>query len=254
MNKSHIIILLLTIVVGILIITSYHKQEDFTDFKINKTYVINLETDKDRLKDILNMGKRENIHIERFDAVNGRKLSSQDPYIKKFFSKQNKLKKSQKGCALSHIKIWEKIKENNDENVMILEDDAIIPTDFNNKLNAYIKELPDNWEMVLLGGNNIVGKQYSKLLLKANPLTKKHCNYGLFGYLIKKNTATKLLNVCMGLGKTIDVQLNKHFYKRNNVFFCSPQLITHNYDYYSNIFNKVRTNDAINNNRIEIIP
>jgi glycosyl transferase family 25 len=254
MCKNIVIILLLVVIIGVLVINNRNTQEPFTTlpFRINKTYVINLEHDKARFNDILKMGTRANIPLERFDAINGKLLAANDPYIKKFFSENNKLKNSQKGCALSHIKIWEQIANNKNEIVMILEDDAIIPENFNKKIDKYIKELPIDWEMILLGGNNLIGKRYSKHFIEANPTVKKHCNYGLFGYMIKRSTARKLLDTCVYMSKTIDVQLNKHFYNTNKVYFCYPQLITHNYDYYSNIFNRIRTNDTDKNNKIII--
>ena len=52
---------------------------------------------------------------------------------------------------------------------------------------------------------------------------------------------------------TIDHHLNLNYYSQNNVFFCNPQLIKHDYNYYSNILQKVRKDDTIKNNKIEII-
>jgi len=199
------------------------------------------------------MGRRENMDITRFEAVNGRKLAVNDPYIRKFFSSKNKLKSGQKGCALSHIKIWELVDKGTAEVVLILEDDAIIPTDFNNKLAKYMAELPSDWDMVLLGGNNLMGKRHSQRLLYTDNTIKRDGNYGLFGYLIKKTTAAKLLVTCLKMKATIDTHLNRKFYKNNKVFFCNPQLITHNYNYYSNIFERKRARDEAVNNIIKVI-
>jgi glycosyl transferase family 25 len=217
------------------------------------TYVINLTVSRDRLADIMKMGRRENMDITRFDAVNGRKLAVNDPYIRKFFSSKNKLKPGQKGCALSHIQIWELVDKGTAEVVLILEDDAIIPTDFNNKLAKYMAELPSDWDMVLLGGNNLMGKRHSQRLLYTDNTIKRDGNYGLFGYLIKKTTAAKLLVTCLKMKATIDTHLNRKFYKNNKVFFCNPQLITHNYNYYSNIFERKRASDETANNIIKVI-
>jgi glycosyl transferase family 25 len=220
---------------------------------ISVAYVINLTISRDRLADVMKMGRRENLDITRFNAVNGRELSANDPYIHKFFSNKNKLKPGQKGCSLSHIKVWEQVAAGTADVVLILEDDAIIPKDFNRKLEEYMTELPKDWDMVLLGGNNIVGKRYSPRLLYADNTIKRDGNYGLFGYLIKKSTASKLLVTCLKMKATIDTHLNRKFYKNHKVFFCNPQIITHNYNYYSNILQRKRTSDESKNNIIKVI-
>jgi glycosyl transferase, family 25 len=220
---------------------------------ISVAYVINLTISRDRLADVMKMGRRENLDITRFNAVNGRELSANDPYIHKFFSNKNKLKPGQKGCSLSHIKVWEQVAAGTADVVLILEDDAIIPKDFNRKLEEYMTELPKDWDMVLLGGNNIVGKRYSPRLLYADNTIKRDGNYGLFGYLIKKSTASKLLVTCLKMKATIDTHLNRKFYKNHKVFFCNPQIITHNYNYYSNILQRKRTSDESTNNIIKVI-
>ena len=228
-----------------------NKYESFDSNFIDKIYVINLLSDKKRLNVIDNSLNKLNLNYIRFDAINGKYITPDDN--KKYFKKKNKLSKSQKGCALSHIKLWEHIHYNNDDVILILEDDSIIPNNFTKNLNTYIKELPNDWDMILLGGNSIYGKKHSEHFIYLDKKYKKNGNYGLFAYLIKKQTVPKLLESCKNLGKTIDHNLNKKFYVDNKVFFCNPMLISHNYNFFSNIMNRVRTNDELKNNKIIII-
>ena len=111
-------------------------------------------------------------------------------------------------------------------------------------------ELPKNWDMVLFGGSRIKGHKYSKHLLK--PKKTVHGKWGTFAYLIKKSTATKLLNTCTHLYDTIDHHLNKRFYCQNKVFFANPQIIKHDYNAFSNINGVKRSKDAKKNNQVEI--
>ena len=55
------------------------------------------------------------------------------------------------------------------------------------------------------------------------------------------------------MNTTIDHHLNLNFYQNNNVFFAHPQVITHDYDYYSNTMNKIRSDDEVQNNKITFV-
>lgn len=237
-------------------------QETFLvkEVKIDKTYIINLENDKKRFNTIKEQCLKNNLNISRFDAINGKLLNIEDSEIKKRFGNEplkneiikNKfLKRTQIGCALSHIKLWEKIINTKDNIILVLEDDAIVPDDFQKKLLDYTNQLPENWDMLICGGNKFQGKIYSNNLI--TPIKNKYGNYGTFGYIIKKNTAKKLLENCEFISKSIDYHLNLNFYEQNNVFFCNPQLIKHNYEFFSNIMKKTRSEHNKKGNIIKII-
>ena len=228
--------------------------------KIDKTYVINLDYDKQRFNIIKEQCLKNNLNITRFNAINGKLINLNDIEIKKRFGNEplkneiikNKfLQRNQIGCALSHINLWKKIVEENNNIILVLEDDAIVPNDFQKKLLDYTNQLPDNWDMLICGGNKFQGKIYSTNLIK--PIKNKYGNYGTFGYIIKKDTAKKLLKNCEFMTKSIDYHLNLNFYEQNNVFFCNPQLIKHNYEFFSNIMKKTRSEHNKKGNIIKII-
>ena len=68
---------------------------------------------------------------------------------------------------LSHLTLWEKIKNDKNYN-LILEDDVIIPSDMYKKINIIIKQLPNDWGFLFIGGNRIYGTKFSKNLI--NPM------------------------------------------------------------------------------------
>lgn len=244
-----IVFLFLVVCVLLLLITK-NCNEHFTDIE-PEIYVVNLESDKDRWINLKKNADKQNLNIKRFNAIDGRKI---DLNLKKYsqYFNSNKLKPGQKGCALSHIFLWNQLKNGNPEDIIIIiEDDGIIPKNLNDKIKMYMKQAPSNWEMIILGGNRFKGRYYSKNLIK--PVINKYGNWGTFGYMIKRKCAKKLLNNCRIMKTTIDHHLNLNFYSQNNVYFCVPQIIYHDYDYYSNILNKVRTDDSERNNKVEII-
>jgi len=68
------------------------------------------------------------------------------------------------GCALSHMQIWKDVVENfPDEGkswFLIVEDDCQFTSDFDEDcLSARIAQVPDDWEMVFLGGADLMRRQ-----------------------------------------------------------------------------------------------
>jgi GR25 family glycosyltransferase involved in LPS biosynthesis len=252
-----LLILFLLLLILFLIKTQPENFQVSNNITITNSFIINLDSEKERLSEISNMLNREMIPYERFPAILGKELDLDSEKCNTYFSDKGRktLKLAQMGCSLSHITIWEKVANNNnpDDVFLILEDDAIIPEDFNEKLKTYSKQLPDNWEMLLLGTNSMIGKKHSENLLYTDKTIKKNGNYGLYAYLIKPKTAKKLLKSCQKMSATIDHYLNKKFYLNNRVYFCMPSLVTHNYDLRSSIFERVRTNDKRKNEIVNIV-
>jgi len=89
------------------------------------------------------------------------------------------------GCYKSHLRILEDCLNNEINSVLILEDDAIFIEDFVEKIHGFWKHLPEDWEMVYLGGQHI--QEYIGLPRKINDwvyhpfnVNRTHC-YGLRG-------------------------------------------------------------------------
>lgn len=66
---------------------------------------------------------------------------------------------NQIACALSHVKIYEYIKNNSFDKILILEDD-VIPVEENLKyLSETLKEVPNDWEVLYLG--HVINNDFS---------------------------------------------------------------------------------------------
>lgn len=61
------------------------------------------------------------------------------------------------GCSMSHLKCLQIAKENGWSHVFICEDDIqfLDPELFKTQLNTFLKNHPDDWDVVLLAGNNM---------------------------------------------------------------------------------------------------
>ena len=114
----------------------------------DKVFVINLEKDKERLSQFDSYMKKNDIKYDRFNAVLGSKVMRDDrlsEYCNTFCTD------GIKGCALSHRSIWELMVENNYKNVLVFEDDAVIPEDFDRQFQDIWNHLPKDYDIVYFG-------------------------------------------------------------------------------------------------------
>lgn len=114
----------------------------------DKVYVINLEKEKERLQAFDTQMKKNKIVYERFNAVEGVKVVKDErltDYCNTFCTD------GMKGCALSHRTIWDTMVKNGYRNVMICEDDAMIPDNFDSKFQMIYYQIPKDYDMLYLG-------------------------------------------------------------------------------------------------------
>ncbi len=80
------------------------------------------------------------------------------------------------GCRQSHLRILEDSLNEGIDSVLIFEDDAEFCPDFNNRLKAFLTELPTDWELVFLGGNHTrpIVKKLSKNVVVPSYVTLAH--------------------------------------------------------------------------------
>jgi len=247
-----IMVIFLTIYINLYTIESFN----LNDCNIEDIWCINLKKSKDRWEKI----KTHNLNINRFNAVDGYKLNISDyenngtclEGVYDIHSEHAGL--GALGCSLSHLTLWEHVKNNN-KNTLIIEDDVIIPENLLEKYNNYISEIPNNWDIIFFGGNKIIGKKISDKIVSPindleyilNKYNIKNFNYGSFAYMVNKKSFTKLLKLSKPLQYTIDKHLRDIIFNNLNVYYLSPILINHDYGQKSIIRNKYRISDNYQN-------
>lgn len=112
------------------------KINDFFD----KIYCINLPERKDRWEQCEAEFKKHNIEVQKFDAQRGTPINKVDP--------------GNVGLIMTNIKILQDAKINGYKSILILEDDAMFIEKFNEKFEAKIDSLHDDWHTIHLGGNH----------------------------------------------------------------------------------------------------
>ena len=208
-------------------------------FNPKKVIYINMDKSKDRKENIERQLNDTGLNnIERFSAIDGKKLNIDSYYpkvIEQEALKDIKLKRKQYGisltpgglgCMLSHKTIWEKLsKEKNNCYYLILEDDATVDINIKKKLNDAMSEAPKDWDIIYVG----TSQQHDPEKINTY-FSKTKRIYGLYGYLINKKGAKKALKYCFPSRYQIDTSLYLN-YKENkmNAYVLNNLLIKHQF-------------------------
>ncbi|NBR61256.1 MAG: glycosyltransferase family 25 protein, partial [Actinobacteria bacterium] len=181
---------------------------------IDNIKIINLERRPDRLESLYKSFPTLTNFSNVFKATDGKQLEM-TPDLKHLFRNNDfDWKKSVMGCALSHMRVWLKLVEDNlpfVNNYMILEDDVRFNISMLDTFANSMRDLPsDTWDVLYLGGvlpcnreiygnvlEHVKGNWYK---IKANSYFSKgeeinifhHC---LYSYVLSKRGAVKLLKM-----------------------------------------------------------
>jgi GR25 family glycosyltransferase involved in LPS biosynthesis len=207
--------LVLLLLLAFLVWFACCRNEAFVDFTEEPydVYLINLDRHTDRLSHFEAQIVASDLSSKSFTrvaAVNGKDLDIQTLVTPKAFqeieeSTRNRYRKKHYeltpgaiGCALSHLKVYDMIKESDKEMALIFEDDAIIHKSIDLEFRKCLKDIPADWDMILLGYFCNQCK-YSK---KYNRVTKF---FGNHAYVINRKGIDKIQRY---YGAPIDRQID----------------------------------------------
>lgn len=145
----------------------YHVTNQQAGQIVDEVYLINLDRRKDRLVKFMqsyNNSDMKTCSINKFSAIDGSKIDIDTVPMTElallemkqlettgFRYKHYQLTKGAIGCYLSHVKIWENMLVNQNTSALIFEDDARLPPNFLKLTKAYMKLIPEDWDIILLG-------------------------------------------------------------------------------------------------------
>ncbi|WP_118785803.1 glycosyltransferase family 25 protein [Haemophilus haemolyticus] len=143
-----------------------------------------------------------------FDATDGKKLPASvlesvdyDFYPKHYLSPKP-LTLGEIGCAISHIKVYEYMVENNIKSAIILEDDAIVSQHFKEIVEDTLNKINKNHELIFFDHGKVKSHFFKKRIVeryrlahyKAPSKNSRRCIIYATAYLITLSGAKKLLN------------------------------------------------------------
>tara|TARA_B100000902_G_scaffold230614_1_gene218802 strand:- start:528 stop:1253 length:726 start_codon:yes stop_codon:yes gene_type:complete len=202
-------------------------------------FVINLERRPDRLKNFL----RKYVHNDFIDLYLKKAVEGEKPNI----SVVKRLQTGEYGCFLSHYEIWKYIKTNSIPYCCVYEDDVNFSNDYNTKLHKLLKELPDDFNILYLGGRFNVNHKSKRVSKVTQNIVKHSYNVSDYknrcwpgndldrtthAYIISLKCATFLCkqiceqNPVVSMNKAVDHFLIEVLYKQNKMdIFNSQPLI-----------------------------
>lgn len=188
-----------------------------------KAFVINLDRRPDRLVEL-----KVPFEYERFSATNGT-----------IFDEVPKKLKGHIGCWDSHRRILERIKTEGLEYAVVMEDDVEFDKEFKEKIDHYVAQLPEDWDLFYMGGWNVSKeiKKYSENLNVAEDIYTTHA------YIIRDKFIPVLLEVIYARRYKIDVVFCDAL-KKGKCFIANP-VLTWQKQGYSDITRTINTNNHL---------
>lgn len=191
--------------------------------RFDKAYLISLEESDIRRNRFYRTAKKASVKVEWYKAVKGSEVNIED-YRSRGYIADNFFMKmpGSLGCLLSHVHIWEKIRDDKNCNIgLIFEDDALIKRNFLQKLsNIPYNQVPSDWDMIWLGWHKLDCSNYNDFFGTPKKISKRGVNSGHFGYLVKSSSVDKLKNLLIPYDNysSKDVILRNKFHQFNAYF------------------------------------
>lgn len=169
----------------------------FDDFEV---YLINMTKNADRLNAFIDQYKGSDLGVKnfyRFEAIDGRTLNLADyvsPRALKeiedaekngYRIKHYQLTPGGVGCYLSHQKVLRIISEADKPFGIVFEDDVLIDPKIYNKMTMTMAQIPDDWDILLLGCYCIKCVKYEEHAVM-DRFFQTH------GYVVKRDSALKI--------------------------------------------------------------
>ena len=172
--------------------------------KIEKIFIIHYKPLLERKQYLINYFINNNITNYEFRDLYQRENLSKE--IKDKYFKLDNLNPAQICITIEHIETYRQIindNKNTNKWYLILEDDAIFCDNFIDKINEYLKVIPDDAEYLDICDYFQIDSNNMWVL---KDFTRTNCSY-----LINKNTCEKIIKTIIPFEKAIDHELNRQF-------------------------------------------
>ena len=183
-----------------------------------KSYVINLQKNKEKYDRILKNMNELNIIPERFDAIYGKDLDEEyinkitNPYVNYTLNTERNMDSDIGtlggiGCYLSHLELWKLLLDSDKDIFLILEDDAKQINQSLKDINDFINNVnnicPD-WDLIYLGYSKPYPNYNLDIQINDNIYKIKEITFQTHAYLINRKGALKLLEKSIPIVHQVD--------------------------------------------------
>jgi GR25 family glycosyltransferase involved in LPS biosynthesis len=175
-------------------------------------FCINLDRRPDKWKECEDEFKKNNIeNVVRWIATDGNPDNLPNKMTREPIT-------GNLGCTISHLRLLKHAKENSLSEIVVFEDDVAFMNNFNDKFNDFIKQIPNDWDMIYFCGNNQGGFKMIN-----NNVAKVFGTYTTHSYIMKNSVYDLYINILSNLEDVVDV-LYASQHKNLNVYIFRPHL------------------------------
>ncbi len=147
--------------------------------------------------------------------------------------KSRTLRMSEISLILKHNHIWKTMVDEDIENVLVLEDDAILKDNFIEEFNKYSDEIPTDYDLLWVG--SCCGL-HAKPLEDGKHIYKKNGSRCTHAYLISKKCAIKMMEYHKINNSPADFMFNEAIQKYSlNSYWLEPSLVSQNNAFQSSV-------------------
>lgn len=176
------------------------------------TFIILLGRDERRRRNVQRVIADGGLDVEIFPAVDGLELTSAD--IERLIRRGRLdteraafLKRGQIACALSHVRVLERILARGLESAVILEDDVRLEADFARRLGAALRETPPDFDLLYLYDGN---PDSSTPVPGASRVRASGYPLGTVAYAVSRKGASRILERIVPIRDHLDEMLASH--------------------------------------------
>jgi len=123
------------------------------------------------------------------------------------------------GCLQSHLEVLREARKKEWPNILIFEDDCVFDQEFNQKFADYIKQVPSDWDMLLLGGGH-----HEKPDKVSDNLVKSRGTYFTHAYALDQGIYDALIELWEQGQRFVD-QYTVQLQKTRNCYCFVPNLV-----------------------------
>ena len=186
---------------------------------IDSICVINLKERKDKFDLFVKNHPFLEGKYERFDAINGQTLEITKEIMTLFRNNHHYWVKSAIGHTLSHYRIWKKLLNGElGENVLILEDDAVLDPNFLALWSKLVEQsLPNDYTIISLGDNgrhltNSNGSSFIHI-----PKNELYGTFSTNSYVLSRKNAIEMCNMIDHIGFAFPI--------RNYIYYFTDLIV-----------------------------
>jgi len=195
--------------------------------RFDKVFLINLDRRQDRLENF----KKE---VEKFDLGNFERFPAYDGNSLDLTKYSHDIKPGVIGLRESNLSIIQEAKKNNYKKIAIIEDDCFFTEEVLN-IENYFSVLPDNWDLLYMGGNHNTHSGYESPLQINDKIIKLHHTFTTHFVGINETMFDVIEDYIINSEEPIDV-LYSNIQKKYNVYSFTPA-IAHQLEGFSDIEN-----------------